>query len=210
MHRKLLTAYAIASSLFAALAHSSDWTQFRGPNNSGVVADSQAPTEWSKDQNLAWERTIPGYGWSSPIVVGDKLIVTAASSDKQERPHPVLAALASAAAVDLDLRAPMDRQTAMAHRTATGLRLALVPRAASGLRTVRGRQPMDLRAAVLVRRATTRTTPRETGRPVVEKADRAAPSARADSARRPPRRMRSTAGRFTASIATRATRSGPK
>ncbi len=65
-----------------------DWPQFRGPNNSGVCSESQAPSQWNDTKNLAWTQKIPGYGWSSPIVVGDKIIVTTAVSEKQKRPQP--------------------------------------------------------------------------------------------------------------------------
>ena len=65
-----------------------DWRQFRGPDNSGVSLQSLAPSHWCGTTNLAWTREIPGYGWSSPIVVGDKLIVTTAVSEKQKRPDP--------------------------------------------------------------------------------------------------------------------------
>jgi outer membrane protein assembly factor BamB len=71
------------------LVHGGDWPQFRGPNNSGI-AQSQAPSEWSIDKNLAWKEKIPGYGWSSPIIVGDKIIVTTAVTDKQTRPAPFM------------------------------------------------------------------------------------------------------------------------
>src|SRR5262249_44046105 len=57
-------------------------------NNSGIT-ESQVPNEWSIDKNLAWKERIPGYGWSSPIIVGDKIIVTTAVSDKQKRPQPM-------------------------------------------------------------------------------------------------------------------------
>jgi outer membrane protein assembly factor BamB len=67
-----------------------DWTQFRGPSNSGVVSDTQAPSEWSLTKNLAWKEKVPGYGWSSPIVIGDRIIVTTAISDKQKRPQPFM------------------------------------------------------------------------------------------------------------------------
>src|SRR6516164_702826 len=73
---------------FEARVLDGDWTQFRGPDNSGVSPDSQAPSQWSDTTNLAWSQKIPGYGWSSPIVVGDKIFVTTAVSDKQKRPQP--------------------------------------------------------------------------------------------------------------------------
>ena len=64
----------------------SDWPQFRGPNNSGVSSQSQAPSQWSDTKNLAWSQKIPGYGWSCPVVLGDKVFVTTAVSDKQTKP----------------------------------------------------------------------------------------------------------------------------
>jgi outer membrane protein assembly factor BamB len=78
--------------LSAACFHGSvvagDWPQFRGPNNSGVSPHSRAPSQWSDTKNLAWNRKIPGYGWSSPIIVGDKLIVTTAVTENQKPPQP--------------------------------------------------------------------------------------------------------------------------
>ena len=58
-----------------------DWPQFRGPNASGVTSDANAPTSWSANENLLWQTDIPGAGWSSPIVIGDKLFVTTAVTD---------------------------------------------------------------------------------------------------------------------------------
>jgi outer membrane protein assembly factor BamB len=77
----------VGAAFLPGLVHGGDWTQFRGPNNSGVVAESQAPLEWSFDKNLAWKVKVPGYAWSSPIVVGDKVILTTAISDKQKAPE---------------------------------------------------------------------------------------------------------------------------
>jgi len=54
-----------------------DWTRFRGPNGSGVAADTEAtPTTWSDKENLKWKIALPGSGVSCPIVVGDKVFVT--------------------------------------------------------------------------------------------------------------------------------------
>jgi hypothetical protein len=84
---KRIVALGVGVACLPLLAFGGDWTQFRGPNNSGVASESQAPSEWSGSKNLAWKEKIPGYGWSSPIVVGDKVIVTTAVSDKQKRPE---------------------------------------------------------------------------------------------------------------------------
>jgi outer membrane protein assembly factor BamB len=83
-----LAVFIIGSTLLSAMTEGADWAQFRGPNNSGIASDWKAPTEWSATKNLVWKQTVPGYGWSSPIVVGDKLFVTTAVSEKQKRPQP--------------------------------------------------------------------------------------------------------------------------
>lgn len=75
-----------ATVLMPASGLAGDWPQFRGPNNSGIADDSRAPTEWTATKNLAWKQSVPGYGWSSPIVVGDKILLTTAITEKQERP----------------------------------------------------------------------------------------------------------------------------
>jgi outer membrane protein assembly factor BamB len=55
-----------------------DWSQFRGPAQ-GVSADKTLPTTWSATQNVVWKTALPGPGTSSPILVGDKIYLTAYS-----------------------------------------------------------------------------------------------------------------------------------
>lgn len=54
-----------------------DWNQFRGPSGNGTV-DVAIPTTWSETENVLWQTEIPGQGWSSPIVVGQEIFLTAA------------------------------------------------------------------------------------------------------------------------------------
>jgi outer membrane protein assembly factor BamB len=56
-----------------------DWPQFRGPGGSGISQSKGVPLTWSATQNLAWKAELPGAGSSSPIVVGDRVFVTAYS-----------------------------------------------------------------------------------------------------------------------------------
>ena len=58
-----------------------EWNRFRGPNGSGVHPTSNAPLEWSTEQNLKWKCPLPGYGRSSPIVVGDRVFLTSHSAE---------------------------------------------------------------------------------------------------------------------------------
>ncbi len=60
----------------SASAAAQDWPQWRGPGSAAVSTDTPLPTSWSATERLAWRATIAGAGTSSPIVVGDRVIVT--------------------------------------------------------------------------------------------------------------------------------------
>jgi outer membrane protein assembly factor BamB len=77
--RPLLSA-ALALTLAAPLL-AEDWPEFRGPTGQGVSTETDLPTEWSEDQGIAWSAPIPGKGWSSPIVHGDRVYVTTATDE---------------------------------------------------------------------------------------------------------------------------------
>ncbi|MCZ7634842.1 MAG: PQQ-like beta-propeller repeat protein [Verrucomicrobia bacterium] len=67
-----------------AAAWGADWPQFRGPHGNG--ASDETGLAWRLDaaENLAWQVALPGRGLSSPIVMGDRVFVTAASGPRQE------------------------------------------------------------------------------------------------------------------------------
>ena len=53
------------------------WPQFRGPDATGVVqTNANLPETWSAEDNIAWKQDISGRGWSSPIVWGNRVILT--------------------------------------------------------------------------------------------------------------------------------------
>jgi outer membrane protein assembly factor BamB len=54
-----------------------DWPRWRGPNNDGM-ARGDVPLEWSSTKNVAWKVPVPGRGFSSPVVWGDKIFITTA------------------------------------------------------------------------------------------------------------------------------------
>ena len=57
------------------------WPQFRGPNGSGVADGQKPPVEFGPDKNVKWKVPAPS-GLSSPIVAGDKLVITAFDDGK--------------------------------------------------------------------------------------------------------------------------------
>src|SRR6185295_8631317 len=68
-------------SLFAA--DSSNWAQFRGAGALGVADNPNLPERWSTNENVAWKIEVPGRGWSSPIVWGERIFVTSVASESE-------------------------------------------------------------------------------------------------------------------------------
>jgi outer membrane protein assembly factor BamB len=65
------------------------WPQFRGPDSNPVGANTRLAERWSKTENVEWSQEIPGRGWSSPIVTGDKVFVTTATTDGKSKPPQI-------------------------------------------------------------------------------------------------------------------------
>ena len=69
----------------AMLAAGAEWPQFRGPEANPVGTDARLPERWSKTENVEWAAEIPGRGWSSPVVSGERVFVTAAVTDGESK-----------------------------------------------------------------------------------------------------------------------------
>lgn len=77
----MIVRYLIPAVIVLSLHQSglgSDWPEFRGPTGQGHAAETNLPLEWGKDKNVAWVQTIPGLGWSSPIVAAGRVYLTTA------------------------------------------------------------------------------------------------------------------------------------
>jgi outer membrane protein assembly factor BamB len=72
-----------ASPLLAA----DTWPQFRGPAAQGTSETKNLPEKWGNDENVAWKVDLPGVAWSQPIVWGDKIFVTTAITENQQKPR---------------------------------------------------------------------------------------------------------------------------
>jgi outer membrane protein assembly factor BamB len=75
-------------SLFSVGA-SDRWPQFRGPGSLGVADpkdEASLPDKWSTTENVVWKAEVPGTGWSSPVVWGDKVFLTSVVSAGAEEP----------------------------------------------------------------------------------------------------------------------------
>jgi outer membrane protein assembly factor BamB len=58
-----------------------DWPEFRGPSGQGHSSERGLPLTWSEDKNIKWKVALPGKGWSSPAIQGDRIWLTAATED---------------------------------------------------------------------------------------------------------------------------------
>jgi outer membrane protein assembly factor BamB len=70
----------LAGVSFLGLRAVDNWPQFRGPESSGVADDPKLPDSWNSTKNVIWKTEIPGSGWSSPVVWGDRIFVTSVVS----------------------------------------------------------------------------------------------------------------------------------
>ena len=80
-------AAVLCGLLAASTATAADWREFRGGDGRGVAADETVRSRWSESEGIAWKADLPGRGASSPVVVGDLVVVTAAGGGKQDRLH---------------------------------------------------------------------------------------------------------------------------
>jgi len=101
-HRQIIRATALAVVAFGGPAlltspladgplsqtadRSSHWPRFRGPDANPVSDNPDLPVTWSKTENVEWVADVPGVGWSSPVVWGTRVFMTAATSEQRMKP----------------------------------------------------------------------------------------------------------------------------
>ena len=80
--QKLAGLLILATGLFGA---DPDWPGFRGPFSNPAATNKNLPEKWSKTNNIEWSATLPGLGWSSPIVAGKNIFLTTVTTDGQAK-----------------------------------------------------------------------------------------------------------------------------
>ncbi len=81
MVRARLVLLAYCSLLVLPVAAEDDdhyWPQWRGPLGTGVAPHANPPVKWSEVENIRWKVALPGTGHATPIVWGDRVLITAA------------------------------------------------------------------------------------------------------------------------------------
>jgi hypothetical protein len=61
----------------------SNWPQWRGPDGQGVSNEKNLPFEWNQTKNVLWRTSIPGRGFSSPIVWNNRIFLTTSIEGEQ-------------------------------------------------------------------------------------------------------------------------------
>lgn len=77
--------------LASCAVDASDWPEFRGPTGQGISDAQGLPLEWSESRNITWKTGLPGQGWSSPVVAGGRVWVTAAEIESSSTSLRLLA-----------------------------------------------------------------------------------------------------------------------
>jgi outer membrane protein assembly factor BamB len=62
------------------------WPRFRGPDSNPVSDNPNLPVTWSRTENVEWVADVSGVGWSSPVVWGTRVFLTAATSQQRMKP----------------------------------------------------------------------------------------------------------------------------
>ncbi len=55
-----------------------NWPGLGGPAGMSISGETGLPIEWSPTKNIAWKTPIPGRGYSSPVIWGDRIFLTTA------------------------------------------------------------------------------------------------------------------------------------
>ena len=72
----VLCAAIVSGFALCGPVEAQDWPQFMGERGSATSEGAELPTQWDADTNIKWKTELPGYGASSPIIVGDRIFLT--------------------------------------------------------------------------------------------------------------------------------------
>ena len=69
----------------ATITKAQNWPNWRGPNGDGTSTTTNVPTKWDSVTNVLWKVEVPGSGYASPVIWGDRLFTITAKSETQEK-----------------------------------------------------------------------------------------------------------------------------
>ena len=83
--KKHLLIFTIA--IFVSGAMAGDWPGFRGPMGNGISDEVGLPVALNPKKHIDWRMDLPGRGLSSPLVVGDRVFITASGGTREDILH---------------------------------------------------------------------------------------------------------------------------
>ena len=79
MRRRMACTLAV---LIVSVAHvAADWPHWRGPSRDGVSRETNLPTRWTTEENVAWKLPLPSWSGATPIIAGDTIFLNVADGD---------------------------------------------------------------------------------------------------------------------------------
>lgn len=83
--RHLLGTVLLVASALSASAPAEDWPAWRGPTGMGHSSEQGLPLTWSATENVRWKTALPGPGNSTPVVWGDRILLTQSTGSGTRR-----------------------------------------------------------------------------------------------------------------------------
>ena len=83
--RFLISALALLIINALSITNAQNWPCWRGPNGDGTSIETSIPLRWDSVTNVEWKIPVPGTGYSSPVIWKDKLFLTTALNETQEK-----------------------------------------------------------------------------------------------------------------------------
>ena len=85
----------IFHSVLAGHLMADNWPAWRGPTLNGICLEKQLPVDWSKSKNIAWKTPLPGSAGSTPVVWGNQIYLTSASTQNNTQSDLLLMAFST-------------------------------------------------------------------------------------------------------------------
>lgn len=83
-HPNQFLSVLLFTSVLLSPCWADDFSRFRGADATGVAATHPSlATSWDQTENVAWVADVPGQGWGSPIVVGERVFVSSVVADEK-------------------------------------------------------------------------------------------------------------------------------
>lgn len=75
----------LAFTMLTCNTHADNWPQWRGPQFNGASpAESDLPTEWSREQNITWSTELPGPSAATPVIWNDHVFVSSSDPEREK------------------------------------------------------------------------------------------------------------------------------